>query len=275
MKKRTLRTNLRTLTLLSLTLLTVFGILFYAIVGLLSQKRSFEYYEGLAAKSEQSVSAYLDEIQRMANLASYSRSVQEYLFGDTPYVRATAQRAATDLITNIMSFSTDIREIAFVTQEGRLIQASGGYSALIRSVAETENTHVFQGRGESCFTRAIYNTYNSVDASTPYFCYSYPVYSMLEGGFSADPVATCLVLVKLSDLAQRHMEGMNINEATVILIEEDRLVFTSRTLSEDEESVLSATDYGGRTFTLGGDMQLASLSSLYWEARSCRCCCWC
>ena len=57
MKKRTLRTILNRLTLISMIMITLFGILFYRLTDMLSQNRSLEYFEGLSAKAEQSVSA--------------------------------------------------------------------------------------------------------------------------------------------------------------------------------------------------------------------------
>ena len=45
MKKRTLRTILNRLTLISMIMITLFGILFYRLTDMLSQNRSLEYFE--------------------------------------------------------------------------------------------------------------------------------------------------------------------------------------------------------------------------------------
>lgn len=196
MKKRTLRTIPRYLTLISLILLTIFGILFYCLTDTLSQKRSLEYFEGISAKAEQSVSTYLQEIQRTANLASYSRSVQEFLFETSTYLRAEAQHAATDLLSNIMAFSPDICEIAFVKSNGILIQSNGEYATLLRTVAENQSLSPLDQGKTAFFSPVIYNTFSPTDVSTPYFLFVYPIYSLIEGDFSAEPAATCLILAK-------------------------------------------------------------------------------
>ncbi len=136
MKKRTLRTILWRLTMISLIMLTLFGLLFYQLTDKLSRNRSLEYFEGLSFKAEQRISTYLNELQRTAGLAAYSQSVQNFLFETTAYARAEAQPAATDLLSRIMSFSPGLCEIAFVNSNGKLIQSSGEHTNLLQSVVK-------------------------------------------------------------------------------------------------------------------------------------------
>lgn len=269
MKKRTLRTIPRYLTLISVILLTAFGFLSYYLIDVLSQKRSLEYFEGMSVKAEQSVSAYLNEIKKIANLVSYSRIVQEYLFESTPYLRVNAQRAATDLITNIMSSYPDICEVAFYKRDGSLFQMSGEYTTLIRTAAQGHQMRPGEKGQEPFFSGVVYNTSNRADADTAYFLFVYPVYSLIEGEFSPNPNAACLVLAKLKDLAERHMDGMDISEATIALMEEDRLVFSNRTLTPQEESEVSAVQYGGSIFSMNGEKSLVfrhRLEGTRWNA---------
>ena len=269
MKKRTLRTIPRYLTLISLILLTIFGILFYCLTDTLSQKRSLEYFEGISAKAEQSVSTYLQEIQRTANLASYSRSVQEFLFETSTYLRAEAQHAATDLLSNIMAFSPDICEIAFVKSNGILIQSNGEYATLLRTVAENQSLSPLNQGKTAFFSPVIYNTFSPTDVSTPYFLFVYPIYSLIEGDFSAEPAATCLILAKLQNLGERHLDGLDIDGMTVVLMEGSRLVFSNRPLSTQEETKLATVNYGGNVFSLNRETSLAfrhSLEGTSWDA---------
>lgn len=269
MKMRTLRTIPVYITLLSLVLLMVFGSFFYQMISFLSQKRSLEYFEGLSVKAEQSVLSYLEEIERAANLASYSRSIQEYLFERTPYRRLQAKRAADDLLSNIMSFSPHIYEIAFVQQGGRIIQGNGEYTVLLHNAVESLALAPMGERAQAAFSPTIYNITAQADASTPYFLFVYPIYSFIEGEFSPYSPATCLVLAGLEDLARCYIEGLDIEEATVALLEEDCLVFSNQILSQQEMDELSSADYGGSVFSMNGETSLAfrlKLEGTPWNA---------
>ncbi len=255
--KRTLRTIPRYLTLLSLALLTSFGILFFYLTNLLGQKRSLDFFDGMSSKGGQSVSSYLDEIERMANLAAYSRSVQEYLFESTPYKRAQAQRAATDLITNIMSFSPSICEIAFYKRDGSLLQMGGEYATLIRTAAEEQELNLREKGEKGFFSQVVYNVSIPSDVQTPYFLFVYPIYSVIEGEFSAEPNATCLVLARVKDLVDRHMEGMDAAGTFAALMEGEKLVFSSRPLDDYGEEQLTGAPEGGSVLMLNGEKSLA------------------
>lgn len=250
MKKRTLRTILNRLTLISMIMITLFGILFYRLTDMLSQNRSLEYFEGLSAKAEQSVSAYLNELQRTASLAAYSRSVQVFLFESNTYSRAEAQRAATDLLSSIISFSPGLCEIAFVNLKGNLIQSTGEHAAFLQAVVKEQGFSPQKLGKESFFSKVIYNTSSPTDRHTPYFLYVSPVYSLIEGDFSAYPAATCLMLLKLENLTNLLMEGLSVQNARIILTEGDDMVFTSSHL--EDEATLSEIPYGGSQIKFNG-----------------------
>lgn len=257
MKKRTLRTILWRLTMISLIMLTLFGLLFYQLTDKLSRNRSLEYFEGLSFKAEQRISTYLNELQRTAGLAAYSQSVQNFLFETTAYARAEAQPAATDLLSRIMSFSPGLCEIAFVNSNGKLIQSSGEHTNLLQSVVKKQGYNPSVQENEGFFSQVIYDTSSPTDSHTPYFLYVSPVYSLIKGDFSPRPAAICLMLLRLERLTELLTDSLNLPNVKIILLEKDNLVFTSHALSDQDIAGLSAIAYGTSSLSFGGETSLA------------------
>ena len=256
MKQRKLRTIPRYLAVFSLLLFTTFGVLFYCLTDILSQKRSLEYFEGMSSKAEQSVSSYLDELQKMASLVSYSENVQNFLFESTSYLRMDSQSAATDLITNILSFYPDICEVAFVEKDGGLFQMKGDYERLLRTAVEEVEKMSWE-RGEHFFSKVVYDTLSPFNSQTPYFFLAYPVYSLVKGEFSIDPGAICLILTKVEDLSERYMEGFDLSDVTITLVEDDRTIFSNRSFTEQEEQAISKISSDQKKISVGGKTYLA------------------
>ena len=256
MKQRKLRTIPRYLVVFSLLLFTAFGGLFYCLTDTLSQKRSLEYFEGMSSKAEQSVSAYLDELEKMASLVSYSENVQNFLFESTPYLRLDSQSAATDLITNVLSFYPDICEVAFVEKDGGLYQMRGDYDGILRTaVGEVEQ--MSWERGEYFFSKVVYDTLSPFNSQTPYFFLAYPVYSLVRGEFSVEPGAICVILAKVEDLTERYMEGFNLSDVTITLVEDNHTIFSNRSFSEQEELAISKISANEKKISMGGKTYLA------------------
>ncbi len=256
MKQRKLRTIPRYLAVFSLLLFTAFGVLFYCLTDILSQKRSLEYFEGMSSKAEQSVSSYLGELQKMASLVSYSENVQNFLFESTSYLRMDSQSAATDLIANVLSFYPDICEVAFVEKGGGIFQMRGDYEQILRTaVGEVEK--MSWERGEYFFSKVVYDTLNPFNSQTPYFFLAYPVYSLVKGEFSADPGAICLILAKVEDLSERYMEGFDLSDVTVTLVEDDQIIFSNRFFTEQEAPVISEISAYEKKISMGGKTYLA------------------
>lgn len=256
MKQRKLRSIPRYLVVFSLLIFTAFGVLFYCLTDTLSQKRSLEYFEGMSSKAEQSVSSYLVELQKMAKLVSYSENVQNFLFESTPHLRLDSQSAATDLITNVLSFYPDICEVAFLKKDGGLFQMRGEYDRLLRTAAEEVGEMSWE-RGEYFFSKVLYDTSSPFNSQTPYFFLAYPVYSLVKGEFSVEPGAICLIFAKTDDLAERYMEGFDLSDVTIALIEDNHTIFSNRPFSEQEEEAISKTSASEQKIFTGGKTYLA------------------
>lgn len=257
MKKKTLRTILWRLTVISLIMLTLFGLLFYQLTDRLSRNRSLEYFEGLCVKAEQRVSTYLNEIQRTANLAAYSRSVQTFLFETTAYARVEAQPAATDLLSHIMAFSPGLCEIAFVNQNGNLIQSRGEHTNLMQAVVK-ERDYIPAGQGgERSFSQVVYDVSSPTDSHTPYFLYVSPVYSVISGSFSASPAATCLLLLRLESLTELLTDSLNVEDVRILLLEQEDLVFASPAPGHPYGDSAVSIPYGTSALSFDGGSSLA------------------
>ncbi len=232
-------------------------VLLYYIFGVVhvTRKQAEESFHRIITASQERIEHILSSSLESAQMASYSSAVQKYLLSETPGIVIDSRSSVSDIMTYISTFGDGFQDIELLSDRERKVSITNSYTDLVEMALEVSGIEDRHGFKKPFFTSDLYYQ------GEKYILYLFPVYGTIDGyRYKYNPIV-CGIVYKLSDIMNNLILSGYEGSATVLL-QEGKLLESSRKLSDAEHEVLGQLEAGQSTKKIGGERYFVSRTSI-------------
>lgn len=225
---------MRSLGILLVTLMLVFGYFVFEILPHAQQQAEANFAQ-YAAVSAQQLEERLNSSQEAAQNAAYSTVTQKFLLSNIPGVVIESKAAVLDMFSYISVYGSGFQDIVFLSDRQRKLSITNQYADLVK---EAINLMDFEDGYH--FSKAVYSPvmYYKEDK---YLLYLFPVYGIIDGyRYDCNPIVGAVVY-RMDNLLE-DMIGMQSEDSAAVLVDQDNLLYSNRTLTQQETIALKNTE---------------------------------
>ena len=220
--------------ILLITLSLVFG---YFIFGILpqTQQQAEDNFAQYATVSAQQLEELLNSSQEAAQNAAYATITKKFLLSNIPGVVIESRTAVLDMFSYISVYGSGFQDIVFLSDRQRKLSITNQYADLVK---EAINLMDFEDGYH--FSKAVYSPvmYYKEDK---YLLYLFPVYGIIDGyRYDYNPIVGAVVY-RMDNLLE-DMIGMQSTDSAAVLVDQDNLLYSNRTLTQQETIALKNTE---------------------------------
>jgi two-component system sensor histidine kinase YesM len=227
-----LRNQLNLLIIVAIVALIAAQLFYYVSFRSLTKDRAYVYFDSLTNQIETKISAINKDVESIANIISYSQSIQKYLMEEDSLKRFRVFEFVQDNLNYTLSSNSNIQSIKIIGRDFGSFKSSSDDKLQVYYQINKEYDLEDYNISNPFYTRI----YTDKPINKLFYAYITPIYSFLRQPFERSPAAICIILCKL-DLVQNLIDSVSMppNGHLILLDNYDTIIASTERESIGEK----------------------------------------